>query len=97
MKNFSGNDSFLYTIADINGNLAAATVYIFVLTAPPQFVSFSGGLQATEDLISPRYGQAFFIFPCLHRLIYLYNEIPLQLYIVILFLNVIIVASLAWR
>ncbi|CAD5334392.1 unnamed protein product [Arabidopsis thaliana] len=56
MKNFSGNDSFLYTIADINGNLAAATVYIFVLTAPPQFVSFSGGLQATEDLISPRYG-----------------------------------------
>ncbi|CAH2065290.1 unnamed protein product [Thlaspi arvense] len=34
--------------ADINGNLAAATVYIIVLTAPPQFVSFSGGLQATE-------------------------------------------------
>ncbi|KAG7537207.1 Immunoglobulin E-set [Arabidopsis suecica] len=56
IKDFSGNDSFLYTIADINGNLAAATVYIFVLTAPPQFVSFSGGLQATEDLISPRYG-----------------------------------------
>ncbi|XP_023641217.1 protein GAMETE EXPRESSED 2 isoform X2 [Capsella rubella] len=56
IKDFSGNDSFPYTIADINGNLAAATVYIFVLTAPPQFVSFSGGLQATEDLISPRYG-----------------------------------------
>ncbi|CAL9242782.1 unnamed protein product [Arabidopsis halleri] len=62
IKDFSGNDSFLYTIADINGNLAAATVYIFVLTAPPQFVSFSGGLQATEDRVSPRYGQAFFIF-----------------------------------
>ncbi|XP_010512519.1 PREDICTED: LOW QUALITY PROTEIN: protein GAMETE EXPRESSED 2-like [Camelina sativa] len=56
VKDFSGNDSFPYTIADINGNLAAATVYISVLTAPPQFVSFSGGLQATEDLISPRYG-----------------------------------------
>ncbi|KAL9282862.1 putative immunoglobulin-like protein [Arabidopsis thaliana] len=56
IKDFSGNESFLYTIADINGNLAEATVYIFVLTAPPQFVSFSGGLQATEDLISPRYG-----------------------------------------
>ncbi|XP_020877406.1 protein GAMETE EXPRESSED 2 isoform X3 [Arabidopsis lyrata subsp. lyrata] len=69
IKDFSGNDSFLYTIADINGNLAAATVYIFVLTAPPQFVSFSGGLQATEDLISPRYGQAFFIFSFLHKFI----------------------------
>ncbi|CAH2044666.1 unnamed protein product [Thlaspi arvense] len=55
-KDFSGNDSFLYTISDINGNLAAATVCIVVLTAPPQFVSFSGGLQATEDLISPRSG-----------------------------------------
>ncbi|ESQ32377.1 hypothetical protein EUTSA_v10005444mg, partial [Eutrema salsugineum] len=57
LKDFSGNDSFLYTIVDINGNLAVATVYIFILTAPPQFVSFSGGLQATEDLISPRSGK----------------------------------------
>ncbi|RID76505.1 hypothetical protein BRARA_B03474 [Brassica rapa] len=56
IKDFSGNDSFLYTIVDINGNLGIATVYIFVLTAPPQFVSFSGGLQATEDQISPRSG-----------------------------------------
>ncbi|CAH8359497.1 unnamed protein product [Eruca vesicaria subsp. sativa] len=56
IRDFSGNDSFPYTIVDINGNLGIATVYILVLTAPPQFVSFSGGLQATEDLISPRSG-----------------------------------------
>ncbi|XP_056845476.1 protein GAMETE EXPRESSED 2 [Raphanus sativus] len=56
IKDFSGNDSFLYTIVDINGDLGIATVYIIILTAPPQFVSFSGGLQATEDLISPRSG-----------------------------------------
>ncbi|CAH8358393.1 unnamed protein product [Eruca vesicaria subsp. sativa] len=62
IRDFSGNDSFPYTIVDINGNLGIATVYILVLTAPPQFVSFSGGLQATEDLISPRSGQVLFIF-----------------------------------
>ncbi|CAH8390453.1 unnamed protein product [Eruca vesicaria subsp. sativa] len=56
IRDFSGNDSFPYTIVDINGNLGIATVYILVLTAPPQFVSFSGGLQAIEDLISPRSG-----------------------------------------
>ncbi|KFK40717.1 gamete expressed 2 protein [Arabis alpina] len=55
-KDFSGNDSFLYTMVDINANLATATSYIFILTAPPQFISFSGGLQATEDLMSPRSG-----------------------------------------
>ncbi|KAJ0232276.1 Protein GAMETE EXPRESSED 2 [Hirschfeldia incana] len=56
IKDFSGNDSFLYTIVDINGDLGIATVYITILTAPPQFASFSGGLQATEDLTSPRSG-----------------------------------------
>ncbi|WZY79188.1 hypothetical protein YC2023_025572 [Brassica napus] len=78
IKDFSGNDSFLYTIVDINGNLGIATVYIFVLTAPPQFVSFSGGLQATEDQISPRSGQVLFI---------LLSLIPTS-GIIILFLNV---------
>ncbi|VVA93827.1 unnamed protein product [Arabis nemorensis] len=63
-KDFSGNDSFLYTMVDINENLATATVYTFILTAPPQFISFSGGLQTTEDLISPRSGQVFFILFC---------------------------------
>ncbi|WZZ36656.1 hypothetical protein YC2023_020057 [Brassica napus] len=61
IKDFSGNDSFLYTIVDINGNLGIATVYIIILTAPPQFLSFSGGLQATEDVISPRSGQVLAI------------------------------------
>ncbi|CAH8299742.1 unnamed protein product [Eruca vesicaria subsp. sativa] len=79
IRDFSGNDSFPYTIVDINGNLGIATVYILVLTAPPQFVSFSGGLQATEDLISPRSGQVLFIF-------FVFN--PHFSAIVILFLNV---------
>ncbi|XP_010547016.1 PREDICTED: protein GAMETE EXPRESSED 2 isoform X2 [Tarenaya hassleriana] len=55
-KDFSGNDLFVYTISDVNGNLATAAVNISVLTAPPQFASFPSGLQATEDLISPRFG-----------------------------------------
>lgn len=46
----------MYTISDVNRNLATATVNISILTAPPQFVSFPSGLQATEDLISPRFG-----------------------------------------
>ncbi|XVF66194.1 hypothetical protein PTKIN_Ptkin10aG0015900 [Pterospermum kingtungense] len=55
-KDYFGNDSFLYTISDINGDLATATVSISVLTIPPQFVSFPSQLQATEDVISPRFG-----------------------------------------
>ncbi|XP_038991742.1 protein GAMETE EXPRESSED 2-like [Hibiscus syriacus] len=55
-KDYFGNDSFLYTISNINGDLANATVKISVLTIPPQFVSFPNQLQATEDLISPRFG-----------------------------------------
>ncbi|GMJ12238.1 gamete expressed 2 [Hibiscus trionum] len=55
-KDYFGNDSFIYTISNINGDLASATVKISVLTIPPQFVSFPSQLQAVEDLISPRFG-----------------------------------------
>ncbi|KHN26535.1 hypothetical protein glysoja_019774 [Glycine soja] len=55
-KGYYGNDSFWYTISDINGNLATAFMYISVLNVPPQFVSVPNQLQATEDLISPRFG-----------------------------------------
>ncbi|XP_024633312.2 protein GAMETE EXPRESSED 2 [Medicago truncatula] len=55
-EDYYGNDSFWYTISDINGNLATAFVYISVLNIPPQFVSVPSQLQATEDLISPRFG-----------------------------------------
>ncbi|KAE9598911.1 putative immunoglobulin-like protein [Lupinus albus] len=53
---YYGNDSFSYTISDINGNLATASVYIYVLNIPPQFASIPSNLQATEDLISPKFG-----------------------------------------
>lgn len=55
-QDYYGNDSFLYTISDINENLATASVYISVLNIPPQFASVPSQLQATEDLISPRFG-----------------------------------------
>ncbi|KAI5446424.1 protein GAMETE EXPRESSED 2 [Lathyrus oleraceus] len=55
-EDYYGNDSFRYTISDINGNLATAYVYISVLNIPPQFASAPSQLQATEDLISPRFG-----------------------------------------
>ncbi|KAL5849425.1 hypothetical protein ACOSQ3_007486 [Xanthoceras sorbifolium] len=55
-KDYIGNDSFLYTISDVNGNLATAAVNISVLSIPPQFVSFPTQLQATEDMITPRFG-----------------------------------------
>ncbi|XP_042475606.1 protein GAMETE EXPRESSED 2 [Macadamia integrifolia] len=55
-KGYFGNDSFNYTISDINENLASASVIISVLSTPPQFVSLPVQLQATEDLISPRFG-----------------------------------------
>lgn len=55
-EDYYGNDTFWYTISDINGNLATASVYISVLNIPPQFASVPSQLQATEDLISPRFG-----------------------------------------
>ncbi|XP_077238223.1 gamete expressed 2 [Tasmannia lanceolata] len=55
-KGFFGNDSFSYTIADVNKNFATATIMISVLTTPPQFVSLPVLLQVTEDAISPRFG-----------------------------------------
>ncbi|KAK2645593.1 hypothetical protein Ddye_020788 [Dipteronia dyeriana] len=56
IKDYIGNDSFSYTISDVNGNLATAAVNIYVLSIPPQFVSFPAQLQATEDMITPRFG-----------------------------------------
>ncbi|MCH80958.1 protein GAMETE EXPRESSED 2-like [Trifolium medium] len=50
-EDYYGNDSFWYTISDISGNLATASVYISVLNIPPQFASVPSQLQATEDLI----------------------------------------------
>ena len=55
-REYYGNDSFWYTISDINGNLATAFVYMSVLIIPPQFVSIPSQLLSTEDLISPRFG-----------------------------------------
>ncbi|KAH9616328.1 hypothetical protein KSS87_021188 [Heliosperma pusillum] len=55
-KGFYGNDSFSYTICDINGNNATASVLISVLSIPPQFVSFPTNLKATEDVMTPKFG-----------------------------------------
>ncbi|KAJ7955133.1 protein GAMETE EXPRESSED 2 [Quillaja saponaria] len=55
-RDYYGNDSFRYTISDVNGNLATASVYINVLSIPPQFVSFPSQLQATEDVLNPKFG-----------------------------------------
>ncbi|XP_040999914.1 protein GAMETE EXPRESSED 2 isoform X4 [Juglans microcarpa x Juglans regia] len=55
-KDYYGNDSFSYTMSDINGNLASASVNISVLSIPPQFVSSPSLLQVTEDVLSPRFG-----------------------------------------
>ncbi|XP_073308626.1 protein GAMETE EXPRESSED 2 [Primulina huaijiensis] len=55
-KRFHGNDSFLYTIADVNGNLASGAVNLLVLCIPPQLVSIPMNLQATEDAVSPTFG-----------------------------------------
>ncbi|KAK3001560.1 hypothetical protein RJ639_021183 [Escallonia herrerae] len=59
-KGFYGNDSFTYTISDVNGNLASAAVNISILLTPPQFVSFPSQLLATEDALSPRFGDENF-------------------------------------
>ncbi|KAK3016337.1 hypothetical protein RJ639_005721, partial [Escallonia herrerae] len=61
-KGFYGNDSFTYTISDVNGNLASAAVNISILLTPPQFVSFPSQLLATEDALSPRFGSGFSSF-----------------------------------
>nr|TKR98732.1 hypothetical protein D5086_0000200490 [Populus alba] len=53
-KDYYGNDSFTYTLSDVNGNLASASAIISVLNIPPQFISFPIQLQATEDVIGPR-------------------------------------------
>ncbi|XP_004298140.1 PREDICTED: protein GAMETE EXPRESSED 2-like [Fragaria vesca subsp. vesca] len=55
-KDYYGNDSFVYIMSDINGNLATAPVNIFILTIPPQVVSFPSELQATEDEVNPKFG-----------------------------------------
>ncbi|CAI9089753.1 OLC1v1024385C1 [Oldenlandia corymbosa var. corymbosa] len=55
-KGFYGNDSFLYTISDLNGNHASGLVNIAILSVPPQLSLFPSQLQGTEDLVSPRYG-----------------------------------------
>ncbi|XP_051127578.1 protein GAMETE EXPRESSED 2 [Andrographis paniculata] len=55
-KGFYGNDSFLYTIADVNENRATGAVNLLVLCRPPQFVSVPSNLEATEDLLSPKFG-----------------------------------------
>ncbi|KAL8171421.1 hypothetical protein V2J09_023225 [Rumex salicifolius] len=55
-KEFYGNDSFTYSISDVNGNVATASVKISILSIPPQFVSFPAQLRALEDFISPKFG-----------------------------------------
>ncbi|KAL2229739.1 UNVERIFIED_CONTAM: Protein GAMETE EXPRESSED 2 [Sesamum indicum] len=55
-KGFYGNDSFLYTMADINENRASGSVHLLILCRPPQFVSLPSNLQATEDVVSPTFG-----------------------------------------
>lgn len=55
-KGFYGNDSFSYTIRDINENTATASVSIVVLSTPPQVVSVPTNLRATEDVMFPKFG-----------------------------------------
>ncbi|KAH7842189.1 hypothetical protein Vadar_002493 [Vaccinium darrowii] len=55
-KGFAGNDSFSYTISDVNSNLASGAVNISIISIPPQFVSIPNQWHAIEDLISPRFG-----------------------------------------
>ncbi|KAG1364414.1 protein GAMETE EXPRESSED 2 [Cocos nucifera] len=55
-RGFYGNDSFSYTISDINNNVATGTVFISVLCQPPQFVSVPVCLHVTEDVISSKFG-----------------------------------------
>ncbi|WCJ41413.1 gamete expressed 2 [Euphorbia peplus] len=52
-QDYYGNDSFTYTMLDVNGNAASAAVKISILNIPPKFFSYPDKLQATEDIISP--------------------------------------------
>ncbi|XP_068649169.1 protein GAMETE EXPRESSED 2 [Aristolochia californica] len=54
-QGFFGSDSFSYTLRDVNQNLAAGTVIISVFISPPRFVSLPSQLEATEDMICPRF------------------------------------------
>ncbi|XP_019107950.2 protein GAMETE EXPRESSED 2 isoform X1 [Beta vulgaris subsp. vulgaris] len=55
-KGFYGNDSFSYTICDLNGNSATASVFIAVLSIPPQFFSLPTSLKGSEDVVCPKFG-----------------------------------------
>ncbi|KAG8369910.1 hypothetical protein BUALT_Bualt14G0062500 [Buddleja alternifolia] len=55
-KGYYGNDSFSYTLTDINRNVASGIVDLLILCLPPQFVSIPSNLQATEDVVSPTFG-----------------------------------------
>ncbi|KNA05819.1 hypothetical protein SOVF_186820 [Spinacia oleracea] len=55
-KGFYGNDSFSYTIHDLNGNTATASVNISVLSIPPQLLSLSTSWKGSEDVLCPKFG-----------------------------------------
>ncbi|XP_021741212.1 protein GAMETE EXPRESSED 2-like [Chenopodium quinoa] len=55
-KGFYGNDSFSYTICDLNGNTASASINISVLSVPPQLMSLPTSLKGTEDVLCPKFG-----------------------------------------
>ncbi|KAL2922949.1 Protein GAMETE EXPRESSED 2, partial [Bienertia sinuspersici] len=55
-KGFYGNDTFSYTICDLNGNTATASVYIAVLSIPPQLLFLTTSLKASEDIVCPKFG-----------------------------------------
>ncbi|CAL1366002.1 unnamed protein product [Linum trigynum] len=55
-KDYYGDDSFVYTMSDVNGNFATAAVNISVLSIPPRFTSSPSEVHATEDTISPQFG-----------------------------------------
>ncbi|KAG0458934.1 hypothetical protein HPP92_022062 [Vanilla planifolia] len=55
-KGYFGNDSFTYTISDVNNNVDLGTAFISVLCKPPQFSSLPLHLNVTEDVMSPQFG-----------------------------------------
>ncbi|CAO2817709.1 unnamed protein product [Amaranthus hypochondriacus] len=55
-KGFYGNDSFSYTICDSSENTATASVYISVLSIPPQLLTLPTSLMASEDVMCPKFG-----------------------------------------
>jgi Big-like domain-containing protein len=54
-KGFYGNDSFSYTIYS-SENTATASVYISVLSIPPQLLTLPTSLMASEDVMCPKFG-----------------------------------------